>query len=159
MRHELRVPVAVTLAILVVGLALLWVGQRPKDARAQSYFPGQWSVTHSPAAQTAASASRDAGVGLTHVATSATCCVGGSGAQADIRCDLRDGWGITNTIDGGVGTILWSGKMASAANLEFCVTSPPLNLPGSVNVPMTLETSATPAANSAASLTLTGYSR
>lgn len=121
-------------------------------AAAQVSNQGWWSVTNTPVAATAASASKTgAGGTVKHVATSATVCISAVAAQADIVFNLRDG-------ATGAGTILWTVRLGMpTAGQTQCVTSPPLNLVGTANTAMTLESAAAPAATNFATVSLSGY--
>lgn len=114
--------------------------------------PGQWSVTATPVANTAASASKAAGAAaVRHVATSATVCISAVAAQPDLVFNLRDG-------ASGAGTVLWTVRLATpTVGGSLCVTSPPLNIVGSAGTAMTLESAAAPAATNFATASLTGY--
>lgn len=119
--------------------------------------PGQWAVTHAPGAAAQATISKGATASTRHVCTGLVCTVA-AGASAPtaalVTFNLRDG-------ATGAGTILASFQLSVPATAG--VTSPPvclsgLNIVGSVNTAMTLETSGVTGSNVAASVSLFGYS-
>jgi hypothetical protein len=113
--------------------------------------PACWSVPHQPAAATQASASKAAGAaGVRHVATMATIAIEAVAAQTDIIVNLRDG-------ATGVGTVLWTIRLALAAGQSFVQAFTLPNLLGTAATAMTLETAAAPAATNFASLVLNGF--
>lgn len=118
--------------------------------------PGNWSVTHAPAAAAQATASKAAGAaGVRHVCTGFTVTlVGGAAAPtaALVTVNLRDG-------ATGAGTILSTLTLAIAAVAGTCNVHHvgPLNVVGSAATAMTVETSAATGANVSASVTLYGY--
>lgn len=119
--------------------------------------PGDWAVNHTPAAATQATISKAAGGAVVrHVCTGiSVALVGGAAAPtaATLRFDLRDG-------ATGAGTILQSWTLAIEAVAGKCVTLAlsGLNIVGSANTAMTIESSAAPGANITASVNMTGYS-
>jgi hypothetical protein len=120
-------------------------------------FPGQWAVTHSPAANTQATISKAAGgAGVRHVCTSlAARIVGGTTAPAavSVTLNLRDG-------ATGAGTVLasWTFVLAGAIAAKDEVILCDLNIVGTANTAMTLEFSAAGGANTLESVNLVGYS-
>jgi hypothetical protein len=119
--------------------------------------PGYWTVTHAPAAATQAVATKAAGgSGVRHVCTGAIVTIAG-GASAPtaalLTFNLRDG-------ATGVGTILSTLTLAvpATAGASQCYPITGLNIPGTANTAMTLETSAATGTNVSASVTLMGYS-
>lgn len=117
---------------------------------------GQWSITHAPAAATQATISKGAVASTRHVCTGFIVTVAGgvsAPTAALVTFNLRDG-------ATGAGTILSTMTLAVAAVAGQCnayaVTG--LNIPGSVNTAMTVETSAATGSNVSASVTLMGYS-
>lgn len=113
--------------------------------------PTEWGVMAQPGAASAPVAAKAAAPGVRHVARSITVCISAVAAQPDIRFVLRDGPTTT-------GTIIWITRAAAVIGTSFCTTSPPMNLIGTVNTVMTLESSAAPAATNFATVSLTGYS-
>lgn len=120
--------------------------------------PGEWSVTHAPAVNTQATASRAAGAaGVRHVCRSITAVLAAGTAAptaATATINLRDG-------ATGAGSILWSAIIAIPATAGL--VSPPiqlsgLNIVGSAATAMTLEFAAASGANTFQSVSLTGYS-
>lgn len=114
-----------------------------------------WSVTHTPATNTQATASRAAGGGtVRHVATSVTACFATDTAvgAGPFNANLRDG-------ATGAGTVLrtWIFNFP-VAEQGGCVDLSGLNMTGSANTAMTLEFTAAGGANTVESVTLTGYS-
>lgn len=113
--------------------------------------PGEWAIQQTPAAATQATISRAAGgAGVRHVCRSITCSILATAAQGQIIVNLRDG-------ATGAGTILWSAQFSLAAGTSDRITLGDLNIVGSANTAMTLETAAAPAATNFASVSLTGY--
>lgn len=112
-----------------------------------------WSVTHTPAVATQATASKAAGgTTVRHVATSVTVCVAaGATAQTPILFHLRDG-------ASGAGTILRTWAFSAPVNTGVCDSVSGLNMTGSANTAMTIESAAAPVAGAQATVTLTGYS-
>lgn len=112
-----------------------------------------WSVTNTPAVATAATASKAAGGGtVRHVATSVTVCVAANAtAQVPILFHLRDG-------ATGAGTIIRTWALSSPVTHSECNSLSALNMTGSANTAMTIESAAAPVAGSQATVTLTGYS-
>ncbi len=131
---------------IIVALAFLTVAANAALVR----HPPEWAVQHQPAAATAAIISRAAAAGIRHVATGATVCAVGVAAQPALAFNLRDG-------ATGAGTILWTAKLSAAAGATACLASPPLNLYGTTNTAMTLESAAAPAATNFATVSLSGY--
>jgi hypothetical protein len=113
-------------------------------------LPDMWSVPHTPAAATQATASRAANASQRHVCTGIYAIISAVAAQAGIQVNLRDG-------ASGVGTILWSQTIALPVGGIAVINISDLNIPGALNAAMTLETSGAPAATNFASVTLTGY--
>lgn len=119
--------------------------------------PGDWSVTHAPAVNTVATATKAAGAaGVRHVCTSISArLLGGVAAPAAIQ-------GTLNLRDGatGAGTIIWSQTvvLAAAAGAKDEVSMSGLNIVGSAATAMTLEFVAAGGANTFESVSLTGYS-
>jgi hypothetical protein len=115
--------------------------------------PGhEWGIQNSPVAATQATISKAAVANTRHVATSVTVCISAVAAQPGITFNLRDG-------ATGAGSIIWTAVLAnSTVGGSTCVTSPPLNLIGSSNTAMTLESVGAPAATNFATVSLTGYS-
>lgn len=119
--------------------------------------PGQWAITHAPGAAAQATISKGAVASTRHVCTGLVCSVtAGTSAPtaALVTFNLRDG-------ATGAGTILATFQTAVPATAG--VASPPiclsgLNIVGSVNTAMTLETSGATGSNVAASVALFGYS-
>lgn len=120
--------------------------------------PGNWSITHTPAANTQATISRAATASTRHVCTSisATLSAQVAATSGDVQINLRDG-------ATGAGTILWSqtARVGGASSLSadraiFLLSG--LSIFGSVNTAMTLEFSAAGGANIFESVALTGYS-
>ena len=112
--------------------------------------PGEWAIEHRPAAATVATITRAAGAtGVRHVCKSITASIVATAAQGQIDVLLRDG-------AAGVGTVLWSARLAAAAGSGQIVTVSGLNIVGSAATAMTLEFAAAPAATNFAGVALTG---
>ena len=113
---------------------------------------GTWSVTNTANAGTP-SASKAAGGGtVRHVATCVSVNVGAAAtAQPVVQVNLRDG-------ATGAGTIIRSWQLAAPANDSATVDLCGLNMTGSANTAMTIEFAAATAANTQASVNLSGYS-
>ncbi len=109
----------------------------------------QWAIQQVPAAATQATISRAAVAGRRHVATSVTVCVSAGAAQGALAFNLRNG-------ASGAGTVLWSALLSASAGQSMCVALP-VNIAGSTNTAMTLESAAAPAASNFATVALTGY--
>lgn len=117
-----------------------------------------WGVTHAPAANTQAIASKAAGgAGVKHVCTGISITLANGAAAptaALVTINLRDG-------ATGAGSILatWTLAVKAVAGDVVSISLPIRSgLPGTANTAMTLETSAAPGANVSASVNLFGYS-
>lgn len=112
-----------------------------------------WSVTNTPAVATQATASKAAGGGtVRHVAASITVCVAANGtAQTPLLFHLRDG-------ATGAGTILRSWAFSAPVTSSQCASITGLNITGSANTAMTIESAAAPVAAAQATVSLSGYS-
>lgn len=115
-----------------------------------------WSVTHSPAVNTQASASKAAGgAGVRHVCTGVSArLVAGTAAPAAVQ-------GTLNLRDGatGAGTILasWTVVLAASIGARDEINLTGLEIPGTANTAMTLEFAAASGANTFESVNLFGY--
>ena len=108
------------------------------------------SVQHTPAAATAATIAAAADAGGRHVAKSVTVAVSaGATASGIINFELRDG-------ATGAGTIIWTCILSAAINGSESL-SVPMNVIGTKNTAMTLESSAAGAATSEITVALTYY--
>lgn len=112
-----------------------------------------WSQTNTPAVATQATTSKAAGGGtVRHVATSITVCIAANGtAQTPLLFHLRDG-------ATGAGTIIRTWAFSAPITTSQCENVPGLNMPGSANTAMTLESAAAGVAGSQATVSFTGYS-
>ena len=120
-------------------------------AWAQAQKVANWSVNHTPAVSTQASASRAAGgTNQRHFATSCSGSISTIAAQTNITLSLRDG-------ATGAGTVLWSQTIICPINTPCVLSSGLLNAAGSVATAMTCEWSGAPVATNFAVATLTGY--
>lgn len=120
----------------------------PLAVTAQSIF-SYWAIQHQPAATTAATIGAPALPYGRHVAKYITACTSGVAAQPTIVVNLRDG-------GTGAGTILWSSRLSAAAGTSQCIHSN-VDIIGSTNTIMTLETAAAPASTNFATVALGGY--
>jgi hypothetical protein len=115
--------------------------------------PGDWSVTNTPAAATAATITKAAAAaGIRHIATgiSVTLAAGATAQAAAIIVALRDG--LT-----GAGAILWSKQVILPVNGVWDFNLSGLDIVGSAATAMTLEFTSAPAAGVFASVSLTGH--
>lgn len=120
--------------------------------------PGQWAITHTPAANTQATITRAAGgAGTRHWCTSISAVLMAPAATASgvVQISLRDG-------GTGAGTILWSqsvqvGGAASITVDRATIEISGLCIRGSDNTAMTLEFSAAGGAGTFESVSLTGF--
>lgn len=117
--------------------------------------PGEWSINHTPAANTQATISRAAGgAGVRHVCKSITATLIGlaAAAEATVLVNLRDG-------ATGAGTILWSARLLvqGTTGNETGIALSGLNIVGSAATAMTLEFSAAGGADTFESVAITGY--
>lgn len=119
--------------------------------------PANWSITHTPAANTQATISRAAVASTRHICTSISAVLSAPVAvlSGAVQINLRDG-------ATGAGTILWSqtveaGGAASVVNDRAVIMLSGLQIFGSVNTAMTLEFSAAGGAGTFESVALTGY--
>ncbi len=118
-----------------------------------------WGVTHAPAANTQAVASKGAGgAGVRHIFT------GGSVTFANGAAAPTAALVVVNLRDGatGAGSILhtWTLAIEAVAGkvVHIPLVAPEKGIPGTANTAMTLETSASPGANVSASVNLFGHS-
>lgn len=117
--------------------------------------PGEWSINHTPAANTQATITRAAGAaGVRHVCKSITATLIGLAAavEATVLVNLRDG-------ATGAGTILWSTRLLvqGGTGAETGISLSGLNIVGSAATAMTLEFAAAGGANTFESVAMTGY--
>lgn len=118
--------------------------------------PGDWSVTHSPAANTQATATKAAGAaGTRHVCTgiSAVITAGATApTAATVTLNLRDG-------ASGTGTVLqsWTLGIEATAGRTTVLSVSGLHIVGSDATAMTLEFAAAGGANTLESVNLTGH--
>jgi hypothetical protein len=117
--------------------------------------PGEWSITHSPTANTKATATKAAGAaGVRHVVRSISAFLAinsGGVIVAPSVVNVRDG-------ASGAGTVLWTGLLgdgSSGAGGQVTLTG--LNIIGSAATAMTIEFTAAAGANILESVTLSGY--
>jgi len=118
-------------------------------------IPGTWAVTHSPAVNTQATISQAAGGGtVKNVCTSIICSLCSDGAPTPelIKFHLRDGATGAGTI---LQTIVLSLVATSGDSATFAATG--LNLVGTANTAMTLESDSAPGANVYAAVAMSGY--
>ena len=117
--------------------------------------PGQWAVTSAPAVNTQATISQAAGgAGVRNVAQALAVTLANDGTgsvQAGLLFNLRDG-------ATGAGTILWSITLSviATAGAFSGLSVSGLNIPGTANTAMTLESASAPGAHTAASVSLAG---
>ena len=117
---------------------------------------GQWSVTHAPAANTQATASKAAGgAGVRHVCTaiSATLVAGATAPTATTATlNLRDG------ATGAVTVLMsWTLGLEATAGKTVTLSLSGLSIFGTANTAMTLEYSGASGANSLQSVNIVGY--
>ena len=111
-----------------------------------------WSQTNSANAGTPSTVKAAGGGTVRHVATCISISVGAAAtAQPVVQVNLRDG-------ASGAGTIIRSWQLAAIANSHAAVDLCGLNITGSANTAMTLEFAAATAANTQATVNLSGYS-
>ena len=115
--------------------------------------PGEWTLTHAPAAATQATATKAAGAaGVRHVLRSIQATVNAVAAQAaPLTVVVRDG-------ATGVGTILWQDRIIAPIGTDGRVSVQGLNIVGSAATAMTIEFTAAPAATDFETISGTGYS-
>lgn len=118
---------------------------------------GNWSINHTPAANTQATISRAAVASQRHVCTSITARLTAAIATTSgaVTLNLRDG-------ATGAGTILWSQSLQVGGAASITVETDKIEISGlsifgSVNTAMTLEFSAAGGASTVESVALTGY--
>lgn len=133
---------------LALVCAVAIIDEHP--AFAQSFLRGNWAVNHTPAVNTLATASKAAATGTTHTATTCSGSITTVAAQTAITLSLRDG-------ASGAGTVLWSQSIACAIGTPCVLSTPPINVPGTVSTAMTCEWSGTPVTGNFEVATLTGY--
>jgi hypothetical protein len=115
--------------------------------------PGEWTLASAPAAATAATATRAAGtLDTRHVLRSFTADLNAVNAQAaPVEFVVRDG--LT-----GAGTILWRRRLIALAGDTRSIEIGGLNIIGSPNTAMTVETTGAPAAGNFVTISATGVS-
>lgn len=111
--------------------------------------PLGWAVQHTPSSATQATISVAAAATGRHVCRSITVSLSGAANTAAIVFVLRDG-------ATGAGTILWTAKLCNLANTSE-VVAVPVNLAGSKNTAMTLESTGAPATSSSVTVAMDGY--
>jgi hypothetical protein len=114
--------------------------------------PAEWTLTNAPAANTDAFATRAATAnGERHVLTSICCDLNAVAAlAAPISIVVRDG-------PVGVGTVLWQRRLIAPAGFTASVEISGLNIAGSPDTAMTVETNGGPGATNFVTLSATGY--
>jgi hypothetical protein len=117
---------------------------------AQALLRGWFAVNHTPAVNTLATASKAAETGTTYIATNCSGSISTVAAQPAITLSLRDG-------ASGAGTVLWSQTITCAITTPCSLTSPFLNVPGTLSTAMTCEWSGIPAVGNFEVATLTAY--
>lgn len=121
----------------------------PALGSAQNVYQ-RWHINHAPAAAAQATISRAAATGQRHVATSVTVCVSAAAtAQTPLQFSLRDG-------ATGAGTVAWTVRLSAPANSTYCVTAP-VEILGTSNTAMTLESAGVTVAGAFATVSLSGY--
>lgn len=114
---------------------------------------GDWSVNHTPVANTQATITRAAGgAGVRHVCTSITFSLNAltTAAETTVLVNLRDG-------ATGAGTILWSQRVHVIPGGTTGIALAPLNIFGTANTAMTLEFAAAGGADTFESVAMTGH--
>lgn len=117
-------------------------------------LPGEWSVNHTPVANTQATASKAAGAaGVRHVCRSISAMLNAltAAAETTVLLNLRDG-------ATGAGTILWSLRLHAIPAGTTGIAISNLNIFGSAATAMTLEFAAAGGANTFESVSMSGYS-
>ena len=112
--------------------------------------PGEWSISQSPASATQATVTRAAVAGARHVCRSISVSLAAVVAQGPINFILRDG-------ASGMGASLWQVTINAAAGDGKWLALDGLNIVGSENTAMTLESNAAPAPTNFAAVALSGY--
>ncbi len=117
--------------------------------------PGEWSINHTPAANTQATITRAAGAaGVRHVCRSISATLIGlaAAAEATVLVNLRDG-------ATGAGTILrsWRLLVVGGTASEVGIEIAGLNILGSAATAMTIEFAAAGGANTFETVALSGY--
>lgn len=115
--------------------------------------PGNWTLTHAPAVNTQATATKAAGAaGVRHVLTSLRAVVNAVAAQTTpLLVTVRDG-------ASGTGTILWQSKVTALAGTDGVVELSGVNIVGSAATAMTVEFGAAGTTNNFEVVSATGYS-
>ena len=121
---------------------------------AMSAQPGEWAISHVPAANTQATATKAAGTGAQrHVVRSiAFTLASTAAAAAQVVCNVIDG------ASGGT-TYLWRGQLAitATADDESLIVLSGLNIIGTAATGMTIEFAAAGGANTLETVSATGY--
>lgn len=113
--------------------------------------PGEWSLTHAPAADTVATVTRGApGAGAYNVIKSITADLTAVAAiTAPLTLVVRDG-------ASGVGAIIWSRRLTAPAGETKSVEMDGLNIVGSEDTALTVEFTAAPGATNFETISVTG---
>lgn len=117
--------------------------------------PGTWAVQHQPAVNTQATISQAAGGGtVKNVCTAfmGSLCSDGAPTPERVIFNLRDGATGAGTI---VASMNLSLPATSGSAVSFAVTG--INIVGTANTAMTVETDSAPGANVYATVSMTGY--
>lgn len=112
--------------------------------------PPGWNANHAPADAAQGTCTVAASALGRHVCRHITITLGGVGANAaGVTFVARDG-------ATGAGTIIWTAKLSNLANTSVSISAP-VNLVGSKNTAMTLESTGAPAASSHVTVAMDGY--
>lgn len=122
---------------------------------ARTTAPGEWTVRHTPATNTLATATKAAGgAGVYHVCSSIAFTLSSEGAPTPdtLNCYVRDG--ATTA-----GDILWSATISlpAVAGTSDRIALSNLHIAGSENTAMTIEFDAAGGANTFEAVAMTGY--
>ena len=112
----------------------------------------EWSVAHVPAAATQATIGKAAVADRRHYCAGLVVTLGDAATATGLTFNLRDG-------ATGAGTVLWAVKLTNIANQTTVLILADMNIQGSINTAMTLETSAAPGALVSATVAMRGYTR
>lgn len=128
------------------------LAQAVKRGAALVAGPGEWTITHAPAVDTQATATKAAGAaGVRHVLTSLHARLNAVAAQATpVGVTIRDG--------SGSGTILWQSKVTAVIGTDAEVHLENVRIVGSEATAMTVQFEAAGATGNFETVSATGFS-
>lgn len=127
------------------------LAQAVKRGAALVAGPGEWTITHAPAVNVQATATKAAGAaGVRHVLTSLNARVNAVAAQTPVLVTIRDG--------NGSGTILWQTRVSAVIGTDAEVRLENVRIVGSEATAMTVQFEAAGVTNNFETVSATGFS-